>query len=188
LRFVLDQGFYSPSNIDALLSVRHHFTVAVPAGRKWVVDILDRLHDQIASPANYHQVNDDEALYMYTERLSWGEAKRRVYLQIYYNAARAADEFDRFTRKLLKMKQALEDASSTKKDMEECERYFIITDTPKRGLKVAFNDAEIQKYRKRYAGFFCILSTHLKDPCEALRIWLPYWLALEFCWPKQPCR
>jgi transposase len=170
LRFVLDRGFYSQSNIDALLSARHHFTLAVPTGRKWVMEILDKHYDKIASPANYQQMND-ESLYMCTERISYGEDKRRIYMHLYYNAARAAEEFDSFTKKLLTLKQTFNDGLSTKNDIEKYERYFIITDTPKRGLKIAFNDAEIQKHRKRYAGFFCILSTHLKDPCEALRIY-----------------
>jgi transposase len=43
-----------------------------------------------------------------------------------------------------------------------------VKETPKRGRTVSFNDEEIQKYRKRYAGFFCILSTSIKDPMEAL--------------------
>ncbi len=169
LRFVLDRGFYSQDNIEALLSRRHHFTLAVPTGRKWVRSILDRHHDAIASPANYHKVSDSEALYLATELLSWGENKRRVYLHLYYNAARAAEEFDRFTKKLLQLKLALETgALDDKAEADEYIRYFIISETPKRGVKVAFNESEIQKFRKRYAGFFCILSTHLKDPRETL--------------------
>ena len=45
-----------------------------------------------------------------------------------------------------------------------------IRNTPKRGLLVSFNEAEIQKHRKRYAGFFCILSSKVKDPIDALHI------------------
>ncbi|MGZ3634030.1 MAG: IS1634 family transposase, partial [Parachlamydiaceae bacterium] len=43
--------------------------------------------------------------------------------------------------------------------------------TPKRGLKVFFNDAEIQKYRKNYCGFFCIMSNKIKSAREALEIY-----------------
>lgn len=170
LRFVLDRGFYSQKNVDALFSKHHHFTMAVPAGRKWVLETLDRHYDAITSPANYHQIDNGEALYMTTESVRWGEAKKRAYLHIYYNAARAAEDYDRFTRKLLQLKQKIELQPLDKLDPDDA-RFFIITNTPKRGLKVAFNEPEIQKYRKRYAGFFCILSTHLKNPRETLDVY-----------------
>ena len=51
------------------------------------------------------------------------------------------------------------------------ERYFIVKQTPKRGLSVKYNDEAIMQYRKRYAGFFCILSTTFKDPMEALEVY-----------------
>ena len=50
-------------------------------------------------------------------------------------------------------------------------RYLIIKRTPKRGLRVIFNEDEIQKYRKRYSGFFCILSNKIKSAKEALEIY-----------------
>jgi transposase len=171
VRFVLDRGFYSRPNIDALLSKRHHFTIAVPTNRKWVLERLDLHCDTVMASTNYHQVNDDEALYMTTELMSWGEDKRRAYLHIYYNAARAAEDYDRFTRKLLRLKQAMEAGRLSDREADECARFFIVTNTPKRGLKIVFNEPEIQKYRKRYAGFFCIMSTHIKDRQEALSVY-----------------
>ena len=36
LHFVLDRGFYSETNVDALLSRRYHFALMVPTGRIWV--------------------------------------------------------------------------------------------------------------------------------------------------------
>ncbi len=50
-------------------------------------------------------------------------------------------------------------------------QYFIVKDTPKRGRSVTFNVSEIQKYRNRYVGFFCLLSSKIKDPAEALRVY-----------------
>jgi transposase len=171
VRFVLDRGFYSRPNVDALLSKRHHFTMAVPINRKWVMEFLERHCDSVMASANYHQVNDGEALYMTTELMSWGEDKRRAYLHIYYNAARAAEDYDRFTRKLLRLKQAMEAGRLSERETDNCGRFFTVANTPKRGLTVAFNEPEIQKYRKRYAGFFCILSTHIKGRQEALTVY-----------------
>lgn len=171
IHFVLDRGFYSQSNIDELLARRHHFTIAVPAGRKWVEAIIDKHAESIASPANYREVGENEALYMSTVLRKWGEENRRTYLHLYYNASRAGEEYDRFTRKLLKVKEGLELGTVSDTDKERYSRYFTIKDTPKRGKSVTFNDGEIQKYRNRYAGFFCIMSSKVKDPTEALQIY-----------------
>ncbi|MDR0468557.1 MAG: transposase [Peptococcaceae bacterium] len=38
-------------------------------------------------------------------------------------------------------------------------------------LSVKYNDAEIQKYRKRYAGFFCILTNVKTDSGELLEVY-----------------
>ncbi len=171
MHLVLDRGFYSESNIAELLDKRYHFTIAVPSGRKWVQTVIDLHYESITSPSNYRQIDDSEALHVVTELRSWGGNRRRVYLHVYYNAHQAADEFDRFTRELLTYKQEVE-SGSPNKDHEECyARFLRIRHTPKRGLRVTFNDDEIRKHRKRYAGFFCILSSKVKDPMDALRIY-----------------
>ena len=96
---------------------------------------------------------------------------KRSYLHIYYNARQAAAEFDRFTGELLKYKEELTSGKRIKEHEEYYQRYFIIKETPKRGLQITFNDEEIQKNRKRYAGFFCILSNAIKAPLTALQVY-----------------
>lgn len=96
--FVLDRGFYSRSNIDELLKRRHHFTIAIPSGRKWVEAIIDDHYESIASPSNYHETGENEALYTSTVLHWWGDERRRTYLHIYYNASRAAKEYETLAR------------------------------------------------------------------------------------------
>jgi transposase len=171
VHFVLDRGFYSKANIDAVLERRHHFTLAVPPGLKWVEETIDKHYDSIASPQHYQQINDTEALYVVTNLRKWGDKRRRVYLHIYYNARYAADEFDRFTRNLLKYKEEVESGKRVKEHEASYARFLIIKETPKRGLRVSFNDDEVQKSRKRYVGFFCILTSAIKDPMETLTVY-----------------
>lgn len=171
LHLILDRGFYSESNIADLFDKRYHFTIAVRSGLKWVQSVIDLHYESIALPGNYRQINDSEAIYAVTDLRSWGENRRRAYLHVYYNAQQAAEEFDRFTRELLAYKQEVE-SGNRKKDNEESYAQFLrISDTPKRGLRVTFNDEQVQKHRKRYAGFFCILTSKVKDPMDALRIY-----------------
>ncbi len=171
LHLVLDRGFYSESNITELLDRRYHFTIAVPSGRKWVQEVIDLHYETISSPRNYHQIDDSEALHVVTDLRSWGENRRRVYLHVYYNAHQAAEAFDRFTRELLTYKEEVESNRRNKDHEESYARFPCIRNTHKRGMRVTFNDPEIQKHRKRYAGFFCILSSKAKDPMDALRIY-----------------
>jgi transposase len=171
ISLVMDRGFYSEKNVDELLARHHHFTMGVPSGNKWVEAILDRHYQSVVSPGNYHEIDDSEALYTAVTLHKWGEKKRRTYLHVYCNAARAAEEFDRFTLRLVRLKKELESGSLSTKDKERYARYFIIKETPKRGRHVVFNEEEIQKHRKRYAGFFCILSNQFRDSMETLRVY-----------------
>jgi transposase len=171
MHLVLDRGFYSSSNIDELYRRNHKFTIAAPIGRKWVEKIIDKHYESIAAPQNYLTVNHDEALYTATELYRWRGNNHRLYLHIYYNAEQAASSFDAFTRKLLALKTELETGKTIKKHEELYERYFNIKETPKRGRKIEFNDTAIQKHRKRYSGFFCIISNKIKSSEEALRVY-----------------
>ena len=171
VHFVLDRGFYSKENIDAILARRHHFTLAVRTGLKWVEEAIDKHYESIASPQNYQPINDIEALYVVSNLIKWGDKRRRVYLHIYYNAKYAADEFDRFTRNLLKYKEEVESGKRVKEHEESYARFLVIKETPKLGLSVSFNDEEVQKNRKRYVGFFCILTSAIKDPMDALTVY-----------------
>ena len=171
LHFVLDRGFYSKTNIDELLMHRHKFTISLPTGRKWVENILNAHCGRIASPRNYIMVGENEALYATTELYRWGEKNHRCRLHIFYNAERAASDFDRLVRRLIACREKLLAGGAIEDINKNLQRYLIIRETPRRGLQVDFNDEEIEKFRKKYSGFFCILSNTIKSPAEALSIY-----------------
>jgi len=169
LHFVLDRGFYSKANVDTLLSKRYHFAIMVPTGRVWVRNIIDQYYETVTSPEHYRQTGENEVLYMISHLYQWGE--RRCYVHLYYNASRAAADFDKLSQRLVQCKEELEAENLKESNQELYERFFIIKRTPKRGLSVKYNDAEIQKYRKRYAGFSCILTNVKTDSGELLEVY-----------------
>lgn len=171
MHLVLDRGFYSKTNIDELYKRKHQFTIAAPCGRKWVEQVIDEHVESIASPKNYLSLNKDEALYAATTLYKWGEKNHRLYVHVYYSAEQAASNYDSFTRKLIALKEELVSGLTIEKHEKLYARYFIVTQTPKRGKKVVYNEDEIQKYRKRYSGFFCIMSNKIKLADEALRVY-----------------
>jgi transposase len=171
MHLVLDRGFYSITNIDELYSKQYKFTIAIPTGRNWIEKYLDKHHQNIASPQNYLMTGENEALYVTTELHKWGKKSHRAYLHIYYNAERAAEEFDSFTRKLIGFRDEVIAGKRIEEHEELYDRYLIIKETPQRGLRVSFNDMKIQKYRKKYCGFFCIMSNKIKNAGEALEVY-----------------
>ena len=171
LHFVLDRGFYSTTNIDELFLRRHKFTIGIPTRRKWVENILDKHCEKISSPSNYLVTGEDEALYTTTEFFKWGQKNHRCWLHIFYNAERAAGDFDRFTRELIVYRNELLSGKPIEEHEEFYRRYLIVRKTPNRGLKVEFNEAEIQKRRRKYSGFFCILSNKIKIAEEVLNVY-----------------
>ena len=169
LHFVLDRGFYSERNVDTLLEKRYRFVLMIPTGRVWVRDIIDQYYDQVANPERYRQTGEDEVLYMISHLYQWSD--RRCYAHLYYNATRAAEDFDKLSKTLVICKGELEREDLQDEHKELYDRFFIVKRTPKRGLSVAYNDEEIQKHRKRYAGFFCILTNVKIDSGELLEIY-----------------
>lgn len=171
MHLVLDRGFYSQANVDALYKDGHKFTIAVPPGRKWVESIFDEHYESIASPRNYLKTDKDEALYASTTLYKWGKNNHRLYVHVFYNAEHAANNYDAFTRKLIALKAELQSGKPTQAHEKLYERYFIIKQTPKRGVSIEFNDDKILKFRKRYSGFFCIISNKIKQADEALSVY-----------------
>ena len=168
IHFVLDSGFYSEDNVDELFRRKRKFTIAVPAGRKWAEKIFEQYYESIQSPSNYLQIDDGESLYALAVPHQWGRAGKRAYLHIYFNTRQAAEESDRFDGELSKYKEELEGGRRVREHEEYYQRYFILKETPKRGLMISFNDEAILISRKRYAGLFCILSNEIKAPATAL--------------------
>ncbi len=169
LHFVLDQGFYSETNVGSLFDKRYHFILMVPTSRIWVRSILDQYYESIAMPEHYAQTSEGETLYMLSHLHKWNG--RRCYLHLYFNAAKAADDFDKLMKKLLVLKKELEMDQRIPSHSELYDRFFLVKRTPKRGLSVQYNNQAIQQYRKRYAGFFCILTNLKMDSDEILDIY-----------------
>lgn len=75
-----------------------------------------------------------------------------------------------FNRKLKKLQAELESGRRDPKHESPYTKYFEVSETPKRGIKVAAKNSVIEKTRKNY-GYFVLLSNDVKDPVEALKIY-----------------
>jgi transposase len=168
LTYVLDRGFYSAANISALLQKRSRFIVAVPR-RKWVEELYDAERAHILEYPNRIEISDGEVLYAKTILRSWDN--RRCYVHVYFNHLSCAIEQDEFEAKLTRWRTELLEDTPVKANKWAYEKYFNVKRTPKRGLKVTENSEAVNAARKRYAGFFCLLTTKKMDGKEALEVY-----------------
>lgn len=170
LHYVMDKGFYSRKNVDALVENRDRFTLSVPLTNKWVLQAIDDIFESIHGPDGYRKL-DDEILYVHSRLYPWGKQRRRCYLHLYYNATNRARDVDRFNEELLQYKSEIESGRLVADHQKAYEDFFIQKTTPKRGLQVSFNSAAVRQHISRYAGFQALLSNGIKDPVEAMRVY-----------------
>ena len=170
LHLILDKGFYCEDNINGLYSGYHKFTIGVSCHLKWVQKIIDEHRNQMELPDYYHKFGD-ESLFVTTTLYRWDTQRKRLYVHLYYNAHRAANSYDGFMGKLIDCKQELETDNRIKANESFYNRYFIIKQTPARGLSVKFNNEAIADFRNRYAGFFVLISNPFKEPVVTLNVY-----------------
>jgi transposase len=172
VKLILDRGFYSINNINFLLDRQNsHFTIAVPIRRKWVDNLLDEFFSEVFLPKNHYSLEDDEFIYANTRLYKWGDSTRRLYLHIYYNDKNASEDHNNFILELKNYKDKLNCNFNNTIRSDYYDKYLIIKQYNNKGLSIKYNNDEILKYRNRYAGCFCILSTFIKDPIETLHVY-----------------
>jgi transposase len=180
LKLVLDRGFFSASNINALFKGHHKFLIAVKANIGVVSGVAAQAKCQMHDFAHYdvkrdvyHWSSMEEWLYVQQDRHGniALEEKRRVYVHIYYNGLRAEEEKIKFNKALAMTEAAIKDrAELTRTQASLCDRYFVIKEMPKRGLQIQYKEEAIQKHMANL-GYFILLSNDIKNSAEALDVY-----------------
>lgn len=180
LKLVMDRGLYSAENINALYKGHHKFLIATKANNSFVSGLVGRAKKEIHDFAHYDA--DQEVYYMssmekwpYEQKDRHGdiavEEERRIYVHVYYNGQRAEDEKVRFTKALAQTEAAIRARTELKESQSQLmEKYFIIEETPKRGMQIRYKNEEIQRHMEQF-GYFVLLSNDIKDPQVALTIY-----------------
>jgi transposase len=166
ITYIIDRGFYSKDNITTLLSTHSNFILSLPSHRLWIETILDKYYESIKLPENSRQISEDETIFAVRHIYYWQNPKRRVYLYIFYQPKKEFATYEDFLKNLIFLKKQIEINDIDKKLFDSLSRYLIINEK-----SVKFNNDEIQKYRKKYCGFFCMLSTKKFDSLDVLSIY-----------------
>ena len=165
VKLVLDRGFYSKSNIDALYQKHHKFLIALKTSLKIVKQKLDEIGG-IASRPFY---SSKYSIYYTSLTTYWNYTKRsekkRIYLHIFYNKQRTTDDKSAFNRLLDTLEDELLSGRYNPKHEKLYRKYYKINKlviTPRQDL--------IDEHIKYY-GYFALLSNGIKDPFKALDIY-----------------
>lgn len=179
VKIVLDRGFYSKTNINALYKEHQKFLIGVKLGLIYVKNILDEERKNLKQWSNYqaqfgiYGISRTIELDYEQVRPYKGDIlkeKRRAYLLIYYSPERAAKDETNLNNHLTRLQKDL--LEGTKRDYctKDYQKYFEVTETPKRGMKITPRTDVIQE-KLHNCGYFAMLSNEVKDPFIALSLY-----------------
>ena len=179
VKLILDRGFYSKENIDALYTHHYKFLIAAKTSLSLIKTHLDEAKKSMATRANYSSVH---GLYLKSFPIKWHythikprskekvEEQRRLYLHLYYNDQRATDEKVRFNALLDKLEEELGSGKRDPRHEKLYQKYFTFKKTPVRGVRIIPNEAAIKEKEERM-GYFALISNTLRSATEAIDIY-----------------
>lgn len=168
LHIVMDKGFYSAKNIDDLYAKHHRFAVGVPFTTDFAKAAVDENREDMDTYEHYHNIMGDE-LYATAKLIKW--KGHRAYVHTYYDSLKAELDNKKFSHKLLVCHDELVNGKRLKENAHFYAQFFFIKETPKRGIQVHYNDAAIKVHKKKYLGWFVMVTNDIKDPVKALEVY-----------------
>ena len=179
VKLVMDRGYYSADNINAMYKEHLKFLCGTSTTLKFAKDFIREIG---ADKDRYEHYNSDLELYVFSKTIAWDyvqerpykgdtiHEERRMYLHVYFNPDRFADDGKSLNRKLDRLKEELLTGKRIPEHEKDYRKYFEIKETPKRGISLTYKQEAINAARERY-GFFALISNEVKDPVMAIRLY-----------------
>ncbi|MBK5263498.1 MAG: IS1634 family transposase [Peptostreptococcaceae bacterium] len=176
---IFDRGFYSRDNINALYKNHQKFIIGVKIGLKYVKEILEEERKNLQLWSN---LQTQFGAYGVCKNIEWNyeqdrpykgdilKTKRRAYLLLFYNPEKAAKDQSDMNEYLTSLHNDLIENTRKEYRMKDYEKYFEVTDSPKRGMKIKPKEEAMRKVASNY-GYFALLSNEVKDPFDALSLY-----------------
>ena len=96
--------------------------------------------------------------------------KRRIYIHLYYNASRAAEDRIGLNVLLDTLEHELLSGKRSPEHEKQYEKFYTIQETPARGVSIEPKQEAIDRAEQNY-GYFALISNGIKDPLEALELY-----------------
>ena len=186
---ITDNGYYSEHNLAALFLADFDFVTLVKVGLKWVKAEIDTHADdfgRVSSCCPFDTGTRGISVMLMREFLKVrkyankksGLAKgdeeifrRRVYLNIFFNSVRKAEEEIQFDEDLIELRKTIEKGVKVedlpKAVQEKAKKYLHVKRWGSK-IHVSYNEAACRE-AKKYFGYFALVSNCEKDPFECLR-------------------
>lgn len=178
-KLVMDCGFCSTDNINALYKNHYKFLFGASTTLKYAKDFIREVGD---TKDHFEFYDSDFDLYVFSKTIAWDYEQQRpykgdtihedcrMYLHLYYNPEKQVDDAKSFNRRMLQYREEILSGHRVPEHEKEYRKYFEIKETPKRGISVTYRQDKIDQAHKRY-GFFVLLSNEVKDPITALKLY-----------------
>ena len=179
VKLVIDRGYYSADNINVMYKEHLKFLCGTSTALKFAKDYIREIG---ADKDRYEAYNSDLELYVFSKTIAWDyeqerpykgdviREERRMYLHLYFNPDKFADDGKALNRKLDGLKEELLSGKRIPEHEKDYRKYFEIRETPKRGISLSYKQEAINAARERY-GFFVLISNEVKDPVTALSLY-----------------
>ena len=179
VKLVIDRGYYSADNINAMYKEHLKFLCGTSTALKFAKDYIREIG---TDKDRYEAYNSDLELYVFSKTIAWDyeqerpykgdviREERRMYLHLYFNPDKFADDGKALNRKLDGLKEELLSGKRIPEHEKDYRKYFEIRETPKRGISLSYKQEAINAARERY-GFFVLISNEVKDPVTALSLY-----------------
>ena len=168
IKLVMDRGYYSLDNINALYKEHRKFLCSTSAALKFAKDSIREIG---AEKDRYEHYNSNLELYVFSRTIAWDyeqerpykgdtiHEERRMYLHLYFNPDKFSDDSKALNRKPDALKAELLSGRRVPEHEKDYRKYFEVKETPKRGISLSYKQEAMDSVRERY-GFFVLLSNN----------------------------
>ncbi len=179
IKLVMDRGYYSTDNINALYKNHMKFLCGTSSALSFAKSFIREIG---VKKDHYEYYNSNLELYVFSKTIAWDyeqerpykgdviKEERRMYLHLYFNPEKYADDGKLFNRKMNTLKEELLSGHRVPEHEKDYSKYFEIKDTPKRGISISVKQDAVDAAHERY-GFFVLISNEVKDPVTALSLY-----------------
>jgi transposase len=176
LTLVMDKGFFSKNNVKNLLSgpLKSKFLLSLPWTVSFAREQVEREREGIDSP-DHAIVFGKEVIRGVSRRLDWplmkGDDPVPVYVHIYYNLTKADERKNSLYGHVAALRELAEKDSDDKRWADEFKKYLTVKKPRPSGRVNVSIRHEVLDKELRHTGWMVLMSNHVKDAKEALRIY-----------------
>jgi hypothetical protein len=168
----LDGGYYNKSTIETILKSHNSFIMKIPKRVNWQYDEIDSVKTELNSVKSSVEVEveveDGNGIIktIYCVRKAVIQDGRRLYIYVVYNPQVRSDHEIRFRELMGTCYKELLDNKLNENHSDYYDKYFTVSDTPKRGRKIIEKVSLEEEFNKKYAGYWCLLSNEKRERSE----------------------